>query len=121
MMEAVTGFNGQLERIAELIVVMVTGAMLSYTYVPSRAIWFLLLLFLSRARYRSGWTRGGDHRAARRAHPDLLVRLPGRRLDLFLMYAINRGLPEPLAKELIAITLTTVAASVVLHGISVTH
>jgi len=38
----------------------------------------------------------------------------------YLMYAINHGLPESLAKELIAFTLTTVAASVVLHGISVT-
>ena len=38
----------------------------------------------------------------------------------YLMYAINHGLPEPLAQELIAITLTTVAASIVLHGISVT-
>jgi NhaP-type Na+/H+ or K+/H+ antiporter len=38
----------------------------------------------------------------------------------YLMYAINHGLSEPLAKELIAITLTTVAASIVLHGISVT-
>ena len=36
------------------------------------------------------------------------------------MYAINRGLPETLAKELIAITLTTVAASILIHGISVT-
>ncbi len=35
MMEAVQGFNGQLERLAELVVVMVVGAMLSYTYVPS--------------------------------------------------------------------------------------
>jgi len=38
----------------------------------------------------------------------------------YLMYAINRGLPQPLANELIAITLTTVVASVVFHGISVT-
>ena len=36
------------------------------------------------------------------------------------MYAINQGLPAALAEQLIAITLTTVAASVVLHGISVT-
>jgi hypothetical protein len=31
---------------------------------------------------------------------------------VYLMYAINHGLPEPLAKELIAITLSTVAASI---------
>jgi len=36
------------------------------------------------------------------------------------MYAINHGLPDALAKEMIAITLTTVAASILLHGISVT-
>ncbi len=38
----------------------------------------------------------------------------------YLMFALNHGLPESLAQELIAITLTTVAASIVLHGISVT-
>ena len=38
----------------------------------------------------------------------------------YLMYAVNQGLPAALADELIAITLTTVAASIVLHGISVT-
>jgi NhaP-type Na+/H+ or K+/H+ antiporter len=38
----------------------------------------------------------------------------------YLMYAINHGLPGPMAKELIAITLTTVTASILLHGISVT-
>ncbi len=36
------------------------------------------------------------------------------------MYAINRGLAEPLANELIEITLTTVVASIQIHGISVT-
>ena len=38
----------------------------------------------------------------------------------YLMYAINHGLPEPLAAKLVAITLTTVAASILLHGFSVT-
>jgi sodium/hydrogen antiporter len=38
----------------------------------------------------------------------------------YLMYAINRGLPRSLAEEIIALTLTMVAASIVLHGISVT-
>src|SRR4030095_16022028 len=45
MMDAVQGFNGQLERLAELGVVMVIGAMLSYTYWPHLAVWFVLLLF----------------------------------------------------------------------------
>jgi NhaP-type Na+/H+ or K+/H+ antiporter len=36
------------------------------------------------------------------------------------MYAINRGLPRSLAEHIIALTLTIVAASIVVHGISVT-
>ena len=121
MMEAVKGFNGQLERIAELVVVMVTGAMLSYTYVPSRAVWFLLLLFLF-ARPVSVWLGLLGASTVSRGERILIswFGIRGVGSIYYLMYAINRGVSEALAKELIAITLTTVAASVVLHGISVT-
>jgi len=36
------------------------------------------------------------------------------------MYAISHGVPRSMAEELIALTLTVVAASILLHGISVT-
>jgi NhaP-type Na+/H+ or K+/H+ antiporter len=36
------------------------------------------------------------------------------------MYAINHGLPRGLAEEIVALTLTVVAVSIVVHGISVT-
>ena len=42
-----------------------------------------------------------------------------RWLAIDLMYAINHDLPRPLAEQIIAITLTTVTVSIVLHGISV--
>jgi sodium/hydrogen antiporter len=38
----------------------------------------------------------------------------------YLMYAINHGLPRSIAEEITALTLTAVAVSIVLHGISVT-
>jgi sodium/hydrogen antiporter len=38
----------------------------------------------------------------------------------YLMYAIHHGVPEDIARPLIALTLATVAVSVVVHGISVT-
>jgi NhaP-type Na+/H+ or K+/H+ antiporter len=38
----------------------------------------------------------------------------------YLMYAVNHGLSGLLADELIALTLTMVAASIIAHGISVT-
>jgi NhaP-type Na+/H+ or K+/H+ antiporter len=121
MMEAVLSFNGQLERLAELVVVMVAGAMLSYTYFPDRAIWFLLLLFFV-ARPLSVWLGLLGATSASRDQRILLswFGIRGVGSIFYLMYAINHGLPAPLANELIAITLTTVAASILLHGISVT-
>ena len=35
------------------------------------------------------------------------------------MYAIDHGLPRPLAEQLTAITLAAVTVSIILHGISV--
>jgi NhaP-type Na+/H+ or K+/H+ antiporter len=121
MMEAVQGFNGQLERLAELVVVMVAGAMLSYTYLPHRAVWFLLLLFFL-VRPVSVWLGLMGATGVSRDQRILIswFGIRGVGSIFYLMYAINHGLPEPLAKELIAITLSTVAASVLLHGISVT-
>ncbi|MCY1547795.1 hypothetical protein D9M68_838730 [compost metagenome] len=37
----------------------------------------------------------------------------------YLMYAIQHGLPEPLALQLIQLTLIVVALSILLHGLSV--
>jgi NhaP-type Na+/H+ or K+/H+ antiporter len=54
MIQEVQGFNEQLERIAEVAIVLVVGAMLSYTYLHSGAVWFVLLLFWSCVPYRCG-------------------------------------------------------------------
>ena len=121
MMDAVLSFNGQLERLAELVVVMVAGAMLSYTFLPERAIWFLLLLFFV-ARPLSVWLGLLGATSVSRDQRVLIswFGIRGVGSIFYLTYAINHGLPAPLANELIALTLTTVAASILLHGISVT-
>jgi len=121
MIEAVQGFNGQLERLAEMVVVMVAGAMLSYTYLPHHAIWFLLVLFFV-ARPVSVWLGLIGASSVSRDQRALIswFGIRGVGSIFYLMYAINHGLPNELAELLIAITLTTVAASVLLHGISVT-
>jgi len=120
MMQQVRGFNEQLERIAEVAVVLVVGAMLSYTTLPAGAVWFVLLLFLV---VRPVAVRIGLLGAPVPREQRLLISWFGIRgigSIYYLMYAINQGLPRALAEEIIALTLTMVAVSIVLHGISVT-
>lgn len=120
MMQQVRGFNEQLERIAEVAVVLVIGAMLTYSYLPAYALWFVPLVFivvrpLSVQLGLIGATVSRDQR--------VLISWFGIRgigSIYYLMYAINHGLAHDLAREIIALTLTVVAVSVVLHGISVT-
>ena len=120
MMQEVRGFNEQLERIAEIAVVLVVGAMLAYIDIPFGAVWFVPLLFLV-VRPVSVWL--GLLGAPVSRDQRLLISWFGIRgvgSIYYLMYAINHGLPRGLAAEIIAITLTVVAVSIVLHGISVT-
>ena len=120
MMQEVQGFNERLERIAEVAVVLVVGAMLPFIDLSARAAGFLLLLFLvvrplSVGLGLLGAPVSGDQR--------ILISWFGIRgigSIYYLMYAINQGLPRALAEEIIALTLTTVAVSIVVHGISVT-
>ncbi len=115
-----SGFIEQMERIAEMIVVLLVGAMLWYSHLHAKAIWLVLLLFLV-ARPLSVWfgilgTRvSNDQR--------LLISWFGIRgigSIYYLMYAVNHGVPDSMAEELISLTLTVVTVSIVAHGISVT-
>jgi NhaP-type Na+/H+ or K+/H+ antiporter len=120
MMQQVRGFNEQLERIAEVAVVLVLGAMLAYTYLHASAVWFVLILLLV-VRPVSVWI--GLLGAPVSRDQRVLISWFGIRgigSIYYLMYAIHHGLPRPLANEIIALTLTMVAVSIVLHGISVT-
>jgi len=38
----------------------------------------------------------------------------------YLMFAVEAGLPDPLAQQLITVVLTTVALSTIVHGATVT-
>lgn len=120
MTQAVLGFNEQLERVGEVALVIILGAMLAYTPLPGTVLWFLPLLFLV-IRPASVW-------AAVRGLPCSRLQLGmmswfgirGVGSIYYLMFAINHGLPRPLAEQLAAITLAAVATSIVVHGISVT-
>lgn len=120
LMQGVRGFNDQLERIAEVTVVLVVGAMLAFIRVDLSVLGFVLLLFLV-VRPVSVWLGllGTDStKDQRRLIGWFGIRGIGS--VYYLMFAISHGLPSPLVEQFIAITLTAVTASVLLHGISVT-
>jgi NhaP-type Na+/H+ or K+/H+ antiporter len=119
MMHAVRGFNEQMERIGELAVVLVVGAMLPFTQLPASAVGLLALLFLV-IRPVSVWL--GLLGAPISRDQRVMIAWFGIRgigSIYYLMYAIHRGLPHALAEQIMAITLAEVTVSIVLHGISV--
>ncbi len=119
MMQAVQGFNEQIERIAELAVVLVLGAMLPLVQLPASTVGFLVLLFLA-IRPVSVWLGLMGAELARDQR--LMIAWFGIRgigSIYYLMYAIQHGLPTPLAEQIVAITLAAVTVSILLHGISV--
>ncbi|MBS9402213.1 cation:proton antiporter [Halomonas sp. TRM85114] len=114
------GFIEQMERIAEMVVVLLVGAMLWYSHLHAKAIWLVLLLFLV-ARPISVWFGILGARVSKDQR--LLISWFGIRgigSIYYLMYAINHGVPDSMAEELISLTLTVVTVSIVVHGISVT-
>jgi NhaP-type Na+/H+ or K+/H+ antiporter len=120
MAQAVLGFNEQLERVGEVAVVLLLGGMLFIHKVSVETLGLVLLLLVV---IRPLAVLLG------------LIGSPGTRLQkpliawfgirgigsiYYLMYAILHGLSETLASQLIEITLTVVAVSILIHGMSVT-
>ena len=119
MMQAVRGFNGQMERIGELVVVLMVGAMLPFTQLSTSALGLLALLFLL-IRPVSVWL--GLLGAPISRDQFIMVAWFGIRgigSIYYLMYAIHHGLPRHLADQMMAITLAAVTLSIILHGVSV--
>lgn len=118
MRDSVQLFNGQLEKLAELALVMLVGAMLAYAE-PLPAVWWFVPLLLVVLRPVS-----------------VLPAIVGERLSFqqscmlgwfgirgigslyYLLFALRHGLEAHIAQTLISLTLWTVASSVIVHGLS---
>jgi NhaP-type Na+/H+ or K+/H+ antiporter len=112
-------FKEHLERLSELLLVLLIGGTLFVSSWSWRAVALALFLFvvvrpvsvlLGLAGTRTTWRIRG------------LVGWFGVRgigSLYYLMYAIQHGLPEPLALEFIELTLIVVTLSIFVHGVSV--
>jgi NhaP-type Na+/H+ or K+/H+ antiporter len=120
MAQTVLSFTEQLERIGEVAVMLLIGAMLSLEMIPTAALWFvpLLLLVIRPVAVNLGLIRSGVTPLERGYISWFGIRGIGS--VYYLMYVITHEVPEDLALWLTGMTLAVVATSIVVHGISVT-
>lgn len=120
MAHAVLSFNEQLERIVTVGVVVLVGTMLSRHYFLAETLWFVPLFFLliRPLSVEIGLLGSEAMPLQRRLMAWFGIRGVGSLY--YLAYALQHGLPPDLAHTLTALTLVSVAVSVVLHGTSVT-
>jgi NhaP-type Na+/H+ or K+/H+ antiporter len=122
MAQAVLGFNEQLERIAEAALVVLVGALLTPAVLAGAVQywWLAPLLFLV---IRPAAVLAGLVGAPATGQQRALIAWFGVRgvgSVYYLAFALQHGVPTELAGQLTALTLGVVAASIVLHGVSVT-
>ena len=112
-------FKEHLERLSEVVLILLVGGTLFHNSWSWRVVGLALFLFvvvrplsvlIGLLASRVSWRMRG-----------MMSWFGVRGIGslYYLMYAIQHGLPEPLALELIQFTLITVTLSIIVHGISV--
>ena len=120
LMQTLRNFNEQIERIAELVLVLVVGFMLPYTRFDFETVSFMVLIFVVvRPLTVSLGLYGTSISSSQRALMSWFG-IRGIGSIYYLMFALDEGVSGAVAERIIALTLTTVAVSIVVHGISVT-
>jgi NhaP-type Na+/H+ or K+/H+ antiporter len=99
--------------------VLAVGAMFSYAAIPPSALWFVPLLLLV-IRPISILIAGTPAMSSRAQLPLIAwFGIRGIGSIYYLLYAVNRGLPDGVAPTIIGLTLVTVVTSIVVHGVSI--
>lgn len=117
---AVLSFNEQLERVSQLALVLVTGALLSTVEFSWPVIGFALLLFLVIRPLSVAPFALAFGMSKRQAAMVSWFGIRGIGSLYYLFYAINQGVTGEVAHWMMQVVLCVIAASIILHGISVT-
>jgi NhaP-type Na+/H+ or K+/H+ antiporter len=120
MTRAVLTFNEQLERIGEVVVVVLVGALLGEAdWRPATLVFALALFFVIRpAAVVLGLL--GEGVPARDLQYMSWFGIRGVGSVYYLFFAINQGMDLETAQGLVGVTVTIIAMSIVAHGVSVT-
>ena len=112
-------FKEHLERLSEVVLILLVGGMLFIDSWSWRAIALALFVFLVARPISVLLGLLGTRMVWRMRGMVAWFGVRGIGSLYYLMYAIQLGLPEALALELIQLTLIVVALSILAHGISV--
>jgi len=120
MMLGVQRFNSQLERFAEVGIVLTLGTLLVAVELRRDMLWFVPVLFLIIRPFAVYVGLIGTNVPRRARALTAWFGIRGIGSIYYLMYAITHGIEPALAKQLLSITAAVVVTSIVAHGISVT-
>jgi NhaP-type Na+/H+ or K+/H+ antiporter len=116
--DSVQGFNEQLERLAELALVLMVGAMLAYAK-PLPAVWWfvplLLLVLRPLSVVASTW---GERLSVPQFAMIGWFGIRGIGSVFYLLLALLHGVEGTIADTMVSLTLWTVAASIIAHGLT---
>lgn len=112
-------FKEHLERLSELVLVLLVGGMLFLTSWSWQAVGLAMFLFLIARPVSVLFGLLGTGTAWRIRSMTGWFGVRGIGSLYYLMFAIQHGVPEPLALRLIELTLIVVTLSILAHGVSV--
>jgi NhaP-type Na+/H+ or K+/H+ antiporter len=118
MNRAIRGFNEQLEKLAELAIVLVVGVLLPSIAPLASAWWFIPALFLVVRPLAIVTGMAGESFSRDQMVIAGWFGIRGIGSIFYLMYALDHGVAGPLAHDLVSLTLLTVATSILVHGAS---
>ena len=118
MQDSVRTFNEQLEKLAELALVLMVGAMLAYAP-PLPAVWWFVPVMLAVLRPLAVVVSlPGEGMSASQQAMIGWFGIRGIGSVYYLLFALRHGIEPSIAETLVSLTLWTVAASIVAHGIT---
>lgn len=118
MRDSVQLFNGQLEKLAELTLVLLVGAMLTYAQPLTAVWWFVPLMLLVLRPLSTLPATFGERLTYSQSSMIAWFGIRGIGSVYYLLFALRHGLDDRVANTLVSLTLWTVVTSIVIHGLT---
>ena len=120
MAETILGFNEQLEHIAEFVMVLMLGIMLSGSGVSLDGLMIAALLLVVIRPVASGIALAGAPSTRLQRWMMAWFGIRGIGSLYYLVFALQYGLAPDIVRRIVPLVLTVLATSIMVHGISAT-